>query len=146
MDKKVDLLRHLINLAPSTSLLKVNGFHLGFIADTSLQRLFHFDDLSKRQKITGYIIPLTVELKSIFINILDLEKDQLICEMTHFCIEDKSELLAVSYDTMDFLQIKKYAFNGLDDKVINQFSELEIELAEKIDDFGFFKEIKFASA
>lgn len=146
MNLKVDLFRQLIKHAPLTSLLKIEGFFNGLLSDTSFQRLFHFDDLSDRQKMSGYIIPMTVDIKSTLTNILDVEKENLIWDMTHFCIEDDSELLAVSYDTMEFIQIKTATFNGLDNLVENQFSELEIELNEKLDDHGFFKHIKIASA
>ena len=146
VDKKVDLIRHLITLSPLTSFLKVNGFYSSFISDTSFQRLFHFEDLSMRQKICSYIIPLTIELKTTLIDILNLEKDRLISDMTHFCIEDKSDLLAISYDTMEIIQIKKSVFSGLDDLVGKQFSELEIGLFDKVDDDGFFKDIKLTSA
>ena len=144
VDKKVDLFKHFIKQAPLTSVLKVNGFYYGFLSDESFQRLFHFDDLAKRQKMISYIIPLTMELKSTLVNILDLEKEKLIYDMTHFCIQDKSELLAVCYDTMDIIQIKTKTFSGLDELVVTLFSELEVELNSKLDDHGFFKDIQLA--
>jgi hypothetical protein len=146
VDKKVDLFRHLITLAPLTSSLKIDGFFHGILSDESFIRLFHFDDLSRRQKTSGYIIPLNVERKATLMELLDLEKDQLLLDLTHFCIEDKSELLVTCYDTMEVIQIKTKAFRGLDDLVVNEFTELGIELFDKIDDNGFFNDIQLASA
>lgn len=137
MEQEIELFRLLINRSPSSSFLKVNGFYSSFISEKSFQKLFN--DVSLRQKTSSYLIPLTDDLKKSILDILDEEKEALIYDLTHFCIENDSEILVESYDTMDFVKIKTRTFGDIQSQISQQFSELEFD--EKLDG-EFFDHIK----
>ena len=136
-DKKNDLFRRLITLAPSNSLLQIDGFCDDFIAETSYQKLFQYEDVSMQEQMKSHIIPLTNNRRQALTDILDIEGSNLIAYMTHFCISDNFEIFAACYDSMNVIQIKKTTFSGLDDLIASQFSELGIILSDKLIDCGF---------
>jgi len=84
-----------------------------------------------------YIIPLSLELRKILLEIIEAEGEKLIYDIVHFCIADKHEILVASYDNMDFVQIKKSFYCRFSDHVTNQFAGLEVEIIDFIDDHGF---------
>ncbi|MFZ5552651.1 MAG: hypothetical protein ACOZCO_06020 [Bacteroidota bacterium] len=141
-DLKIDFLGSLINESPLTSLLKVYGFNLDFITDESFQRIFNFKDVAERKNINKYIIPLSEDVKKIFLEVLDKEKTNIIYDMTHFCIEDKSELLFISYDSMEILSINVSKYPNLAKKSDEKYGELKIYKSSKMTDGGFFDDIK----
>lgn len=144
---QIEFLRELLINSPNNSEMNINGFYSEHISDKSFRKLFSEKQVADKSKISTFIIPLTSELKSTLLNILELEKEKLISDLVHFSIEKENKPIFVSYDGMELMQLNKTEFNAeLLNSISEKYNELEIELLEEINSNGFFATEKKASA
>ncbi len=126
---QIELLKLLIKDAPTSSILKVNGFYSEFISYDNFKKIFPTLSNSDRIKTIKYIIPLESRLRNILTSILEKEREKFIYELTHFYIDYNGETVLTSYDNMEIIQIKSNIFLS-EEYIRERFKSLEIHFTD----------------
>ena len=137
---EIDIFKELILKVEKGSELMINGFYTGTLSEKNFRKLFSRNDVPKRENFSHYIIDLNTDKIEKITEILNLEGENLINDITHFAIKNDKKFSALSFDHMEMIQIDKSQFKTDKFEFENyNFKEIEINFQEELNDNGFFE-------
>jgi hypothetical protein len=135
-ENKVKLLKSIFEFSPTNSVIKINGFYSDFISKDSFKTIFPNLNSNDSNNRVDYDIILTNDRKKLLLQILDKEQENIVFELTHFCVLYNGTTILLSFDTMDIISIKRNHFIQIENQ-LDRYTDLSIEVLDEIENDFF---------